>query len=148
MKYRTGRRSMSRLMSLLLFAVLVGAAAFLASGFTSIGLGSWYEGLSKPFFQPPSYLFGPVWTFIYILIAVSGWILYRHVGSLDHSVIVLFFLQLVLNSAWSAFFFVLKTPALALVEIIALLAVITAYIYRSWRYSRLASALFTPYWLW
>lgn len=135
-------------LSLVFFFLMIGITAFLAGKFTTVGLGAWYESLNQPFFQPPSYLFGPVWTFLYILIALSGWIAYRRLRDLEHQVMNIFFLQLVLNAGWSAFFFTLQMPFLALIEIIILLWSITAYIYYTWRHSRTAAALFVPYWLW
>jgi tryptophan-rich sensory protein len=111
--------------------------------------GGWYETLDKPFFNPPSWLFGPVWTILYVLIAISGWLVWRQSGfSRTRGAMLLFFGQLALNLLWTAIFFGLRAPGLALVEIWILWAAIllTALAFRS--LSRLAAVLLLPYLAW
>jgi benzodiazapine receptor len=111
--------------------------------------GGWYETLDKPFFNPPSWLFGPVWTILYVLIAISGWLVWRQSGfSRARGAMLLFFGQLTLNFLWTAIFFGLRAPGLALVEILILWAAIllTALAFRS--LSGLAAVLLLPYLAW
>lgn len=108
--------------------------------------GEWYQSLAKPWFTPPNWLFGPAWTILYILVGIAGARIYEH-GRASAAMIV-WFVQLVLNFAWSPAFFGLQLPMLGLVIIIALLLLIVAFIGFSWRRDRLASALFIPYGLW
>jgi translocator protein len=133
---------------------------FLTACFVVAGLGSvittaqttpygWYETLDKPFFNSPSWLFGPVWTILYFLIAVSGWLVWRKSGFSGARVAMLLFCgQLALNFLWSAIFFGLQAPGLALIEIMILWGsiLLTALAFRplSW----LAAALLLPYLAW
>jgi translocator protein len=133
---------------------------FLTACFAVAGLGSvittpqtipggWYGTLDKPFFSPPSWLFGPVWSILYFLIAVSGWLVWRQRGFSGARVaMLLFFGQLTLNFVWSAIFFGLQAPGLALVEILILWGAIllTALVFRP--LSRLAAVLLLPYLAW
>ena len=131
------------------------AACFAVAGLESVIttsqtiLGGWYETLEMPFFNPPSWLFGPVWTILYFLMAVSGWLVWRRSGFTGARVaMLLFFGQLTLNFLWTALFFGLQAPGLALIEILVLWSAIllTALAFRplSW----LAAVLLLPYLAW
>jgi tryptophan-rich sensory protein len=89
--------------------------------------GEWYERLKKPWWNPPNWLFGPAWGVLFIMIAVAGWLVWRQVGF--GLAMWLYGLQLVLNFAWSALFFGMKRPDLALYELIALWFAILACIF-------------------
>lgn len=105
--------------------------------------GAWYQALQKPFFNPPSWIFGPVWTALYVLIAVAGARIWRKA---PHSTPMrLWFAQMVLNFLWSPAFFGLQSPGLALSIIIAMLAAIAAFITTSRAHDRVSAALFLPY---
>ena len=108
--------------------------------------GEWYASLAKPWFTPPSWLFGPAWTILYFLIGIAGARTFEL--SRNSPVMIIWIAQLVLNFAWSPAFFGLQLPALGLVIIIALLVLILVFIGLSWRRDRLASVLFVPYGLW
>jgi tryptophan-rich sensory protein len=135
---------MSRSLSLAVFLLLVLGGGLVIGAVTAPG--AWYAGLEKPPFNPPSWVFAPVWSILYVLIAVAGWRAWRldPPGALS----TLWFLQLVLNFAWSPIFFAARLPAPALAVIVAMLVVILAFIRVAWRRDRLAAWLFVPYAAW
>jgi tryptophan-rich sensory protein len=132
------------MISLLVFAALVAGAAVSGAQFQP---GDWYAVLAKPSWTPPSWLFGPVWTLLYIGIAVAGWLVWRKTGRVDAALTV-WFAQMVLNAAWSWLFFGLHRPDLALVDIVAMIVLIVAFIVLARGSSAVASWLFVPYLLW
>ena len=131
-----------------LFCLLCFLAAGLGSLFTTASLGSWYAGLAKPSWNPPNWIFGPVWTVLYAMMAVAGWLVWRRGGSQSWLALRWFAIQLALNVVWSAVFFGLQLPGLAFFEIMLLWAAIAATLLTSWRVSRTAGILFAPYLLW
>lgn len=129
----------------MLFAFLL----LVVGGGILIGLltapGPWYAGLEKPVFNPPPWIFGPVWTVLYVLIAIAGWRAWQDPhGSLMKAWIA----QLVLNFGWSPAFFGLHQIGLALVIIMLLLAAIVSFILLAWRRDRVCVWLFVPYLAW
>lgn len=136
---------MRSILTLLVFFALVALAAFFGAQFQP---GPWFEGLAKPSWNPPNWLFGPVWTLLYIAMAVAGWLVWKRSGERATPVLGLWFVQLVLNAAWSWLFFGLHRPPLALVDIVALLACIVAFAILARRISPVSSWLFVPYVLW
>lgn len=108
--------------------------------------GAWYAALDKPFFNPPNWIFAPVWSLLYVLIAMVGWRQYeaRHSGGL----IELWWAQLALNFLWSPVFFVLQQPWFAFVVITALWGVTARFIQRSWANDRVSAWAFLPYLAW
>lgn len=130
-------------LSLVVFLVVVFAVAAVGAMFTP---GEWYDTLAKPAWTPPDWLFAPVWTALYVMIAVSGWLVWQRE---EHGVpMALFASQLVLNAAWSWLFFGRHAIGLALVDIVVLLVMIGATIAVFWSISRLAAGLLIPYALW
>ncbi len=137
---------------------LAGLAAFLLLCFGVSGLGgaitltsvgSWYQELNKPAFNPPDWIFGPVWTGLYLFMAIAGWRVWRRVGwAGGRWPLGLFALQLALNLAWSGLFFGLQWIGGALVEILCLEAAILLTAGAFWRIDRPAGALFLPYAAW
>ena len=123
-------------------------AAGLGSLFTMASLGSWYVGLAKPLWNPPSWLFGPVWTALYAMMAVAGWLVWRRRGSQSRIALRWFAIQLALNVGWSAVFFGLQLPGLAFIEILVLWVAIAATLVTSSKVSRAAGILLAPYLLW
>lgn len=126
-------------------ALAYGAAAFGAQ----FGTGEWYAALEKPFFNPPNWIFGPVWTFLYTAMAVAAWLVWRQLAR--HAVglaLGLYAAQLALNALWSWLFFGLHWMGLALVDILLLNAAIFATMLCFWRIHRVAGALFAPYLAW
>ena len=108
--------------------------------------GAWYSGLDKPFFNPPNWVFGPVWTLLYVLIAIAGWRLW--ITERGGLAMKLWFGQLVVNWFWTPVFFTaqLLWPALAVLAVmwLLILGVITA----TWRDDRTSSWLMMPYLAW
>ncbi|MCZ7659350.1 MAG: tryptophan-rich sensory protein [Xanthobacteraceae bacterium] len=135
---------MRRLGVLALFLVLV------AGGGLAIGLltapGAWYAGLAKPSFNPPGWVFGPVWTLLYVLIAVAGWRTFAR-GRAGWPM-RLWWTQLALNFLWTPVFFAAHRIRLALLVVLLLLAAILGFIVLSWRRDRVAAWLFAPYAAW
>ncbi|MBS0470147.1 MAG: tryptophan-rich sensory protein [Proteobacteria bacterium] len=135
------------------YAVL---AVFLAATLAVGGLGSvatlpeipgWYAGLHKPPFNPPNWVFGPVWTALYILMAVAAWRVWRRTG-LRSRAMTLFALQLGLNLAWSFIFFAAHATGAALIELVALDTLIVWTAIRFARIDAIAGWLFVPYIAW
>jgi benzodiazapine receptor len=122
----------------------VGAAASL---FTSPAIPTWYAGLRHPSFAPPSFLFAPVWTALYILMAFAAWRVWKKTG-LKSPEMAAFAGQLALNLAWSAIFFALHSIGAALVEIAMLDLAILATTILFFRRDRPAGLLMLPYLGW
>ena len=138
-----------RWLMLLFFLFLCYGAAVLGSLWTSSSVGTWYAELRKPSFNPPNWIFAPVWSTLYLLMALSAWLVWRRAGWTGaRFALALFFGQLALNVAWSGLFFALRRPGMALVEIVFLLGAIvaTALAFRS--VSGLAFWLMVPYTVW
>lgn len=108
--------------------------------------GAWYADLAKPSFNPPNWLFGPVWTVLYVLIAVAGWRTWR--AARNGLAMKLWWAQMALNFLWSPTFFGAQQIAPAAVVIFLMLVTILAFIATTWRSDRVSSALFVPYALW
>lgn len=131
------------------FLVAVIAAASLGAFFTGAGVRDWYPSLAKPSWTPPAWIFGPVWTTLYLSIAVAGFLAWRRSTVAGARWTMAFFaLQLVLNAAWSWVFFGLRQPGWAFLEILILWAAILASTLSFFRVSRAAGWLFVPYLLW
>jgi benzodiazapine receptor len=129
---------------------LTFSAALLGSLFTRNAIADWYANLNKPSFTPPGWLFGPVWTALYVLMAVSAAIVWDK--GLDKAAVrialAVFLVQLILNGLWTPLFFGLKMPLLALVEILLLWVAIGLTILAFARVSLVAAVLLLPYILW
>jgi len=111
--------------------------------------GTWYAGLEKPSWNPPGWLFGPVWMALYSLMGVAVWTVWRRGGFLANRTPLLLFLgQLVLNALWTPFFFGFHNPGLALIDILLLWFAIIATLLAFSRVHRLAGALLVPYLAW
>ena len=132
---------------LLFFVLVTSAVGASASVFTEPNIAGWYAGLVHPSFAPPNWLFAPVWTTLYILMAVAAWRVWRIAGtrSIETGAYVL---QLIFNFAWSAIFFSAHQIGLALIELCVLLALILATTILFWRRDPLAGWLFLPYLAW
>lgn len=123
-----------------------GAVGFLTMG----GIQTWYVTLNKPWFTPPGYVFGPVWTVLYILMGISLYLVISQ-GWEKKPVktgVLLFGLQLVANLLWSLLFFGMQSPVAALADILMLLALIIATIVAFSRVSKPAAVLLVPYLAW
>ena len=130
--------------SLLLFILVVAAAALFGAQFEP---GDWYDGLAKPSWNPPYSVFGPVWTVLYLGIAIAGWLVWTDARRVN-AALMLWIVQLLLNAAWSWLFFGIHAMRIALIDIVALLVTIIAFIVVARRSNAVASWLFVPYALW
>ncbi len=134
---------------LILFLFICLGSGTLASFLTSRGVREWYPSLRKPPGTPPSWIFGPVWTALYVLMAVSAWLVWRDYGwNGGRSALLLFFAQLALNAAWSGIFFGAHLPGVAFAEILILwLAILFTLVVFHWL-KPLAADLLVPYLVW
>jgi tryptophan-rich sensory protein len=111
--------------------------------------GAWYERLKKPFWRPPNWLFAPVWSVLYIMIAVSGWLVWREDGFAGAALpLGVYALQLLLNAAWTPLFFGLHRPDLGFVDIAFLWLSVIATIILFQPISVAAAVLLLPYLAW
>jgi len=111
--------------------------------------GEWYAALKKPSWNPPNWIFGPVWSALYAMMAVAAWLVWRRGGfKLNRLPLSLFLTQLLLNALWSWLFFGLKNPALAFGEIVLLWLGIGATLVAFWPRQRTAAWLLVPYLMW
>lgn len=118
---------------------------------TMSSVKDWYPTLQKTAWNPPSYVFGPVWTILYVMIAIAGWRVYQiHVKEPASKQMAFMFygLQLACNLFWSFFFFFLRSPLLGLIDIGAILIFLILNIRAFYRLDRVAAILLIPYFLW
>jgi len=128
------------------FLALCLAVSAIGGAATASSVGTWYQTLAKPAFNPPNWIFAPVWTALYFMMAVAGWRVWRRDGLRRAGwALSLFALQLVLNLAWSILFFGMRSIGGALIEIVVLLLAILATTAVFWQRDRLAGMLFVPY---
>jgi tryptophan-rich sensory protein len=138
-----------------IWKLVVSVVASLAAGgigsiFTREAIPTWYATLEKPAFNPPNWLFAPVWTLLYILMGVAAFLVWRK-GLENRQVrtaLIVFLVQLVLNALWSVVFFGLESPLYGLVVIAALWVAILFTTLMFYRISRVAGVLMLPYLLW
>lgn len=132
--------------SLLITLGIGGIAAF----FTTRQIKVWYIYLNKPSFNPPNWLFGPVWTILYIMIAIAAYLVWqkRNRNKIFESACVIYFIQLSLNFSWSIIFFGFHQILIALVAIMLLFVSIIININAFSKFSKTAGRLLVPYLLW
>jgi benzodiazapine receptor len=139
----------SQLLALLGFLAACFAVAALGGVFTSAGMPEWYASLEKPSFNPPSSVFGPVWTVLYIAMGVAAWLVWRANGwDAASPALTAWVVQLALNLAWSGLFFGLRQPGWALFEICALWLAILVTTVLFFRHSTAGGVLMLPYLAW
>lgn len=111
--------------------------------------GEWYAGLEKPTWNPPSWVFGPVWSVLYTLMAVAAWLVWCRGGwQAQRRPLGLYLIQLALNAAWTPLFFGLQSPGIALIDIILLFIAIAATMRAFFRVRTVAGLLLVPYLMW
>jgi len=130
----------------IVFFIILGYLPALGGVFTDTG--TWYALLHKPLFNPPGWVFGPVWSMLYLTIGLSFYFLYNNMPRFGWKMWSLVAIHHLLNFFWTPAFFYLKSPLLALLIIIALLGVIARLMLIQFRYSRRALYLFIPYAIW
>ncbi len=140
---------MKSALTLVAFVATCLAIGALGALVTAPAIASWYPTIAKPSFNPPNWIFGPVWTTLYVLMAIAAWLVWRRPAPpVTRTALLLFVLQLVLNSVWSLLFFGLHRIDLALIDIILLLASIIATTIAFYRHSLVAAWLLIPYLAW
>jgi tryptophan-rich sensory protein len=132
------------------YLVLAGFLLVTVGGGLAVGFvtrpGAWYAALAKPSFNPPNWIFGPVWTVLYIFIAVAGWRVFARAPG--GAAMAVWAVALALNFLWSPVFFGAQRPAAALVVVALLLVAIAVFIALAWRVDTTAAVLFLPYAAW
>ncbi len=146
---RSHRSTVPAWLSLACFLALCFAVAALGAHFTSPAIHTWYERLVKPRFNPPNWVFAPVWTVLYAIMAVAAWLVWRH-GHRSQRIdgMVVFAIQLILNFSWVFIFFHLHRLLVSSVVILALWLAVAAMVPLFWRVRALAGALLLPYLAW
>jgi benzodiazapine receptor len=136
--------------ALALFIVVSFVAAGLGSAATTKGVTTWYPIIVKPSWNPPNWVFAPVWTTLYLLMSIAAWRAWRAATTPAEATktLWLYGAQLVLNAIWSVLFFFLHRPGLALFEIVVFLALLIALLVRFARTDRIAAILWSPYVAW
>lgn len=137
-------------LKLLTSLIICQLAGVVGSFFTFPAISSWYTYLEKPPFNPPNWVFSPVWIIMFLFMGISLYLLWEE-GLGNHSVkiaLLFFSIQLILNICWSIVFFGLKSPFFALIEIIILWIAILITILKSFKVSKAAGILLIPYILW
>jgi benzodiazapine receptor len=141
----TGQKQIVGLVGWLVVSFIAAAIG----GAASVQAGPFYTQLVRPGWAPPPSIFGPVWTVLYALMAVSAWLVWRTGGfRAARFALTLFLVQLALNSLWSWLFFGWHRGAWAFADIVALWALVVATVIAFWRISPLAGALLVPYLMW
>lgn len=141
---------MNTYLVLALSILLALAAGAIGSVATMSEIPTWYAALAKPSFSPPNWIFGPVWTTLYILMGTAAWLVWKAdaVRTAKRRALLVYALQLALNTLWSFIFFGMHALGFALVEIVLLWLAIAATIYLFYPISRTASYLLAPYIAW
>ncbi len=145
------RKRYAKPLKLMISIFICLAAGMFGSFFTSASVDTWYETLNKPSFNPPNWLFAPVWTVLYVVMGISLFLIWSSENAArdrKSTALILFSLQLLLNVVWSVFFFGLKNPFLAFLEIIFLWGTITFTIFSFHKISVSSAYLLLPYLLW
>ena len=138
-----------------IWKLIIAILACEVIGFTSGLIGSaamntWFDNLQKPSWNPPAYLFAPVWTTLYALMGIAFWLIWKNetAEAKKRSAYFVFALQLFLNFCWSIIFFKFQAPFFALIEILLLLSMILLTIFHFSKISKTAAYLLVPYVLW
>jgi len=141
---------MNKTLLLVISIIICLAAGFIGSLFTTTGPDSWYSSINKPSFNPPGWLFGPVWTFLFILMGISLFLILKQGFSnpAAKTALLIFAAQFILNILWSALFFGMQSPLAAFIEIVILWIFILWTIIAFYPISRPAAYLLIPYILW
>jgi tryptophan-rich sensory protein len=146
---RDREKSMGQqILALAICLAICFAAAGIGSLLTTPSINGWYAGLAKPRWTPPNWVFGPVWSTLYAMMAVAAWLVWRRGGDEVRLALILFAVQLALNVAWSGLFFALRLPGAAFAEILLLWVAIGATTLTFGRISTAAALLFVPYFAW
>ena len=137
----------NKFLTFILFLTITFTASLIGGLATITFKEPWYSLLNKPIFNPPDWVFGPVWTVLYLMMTFSIWIFW-HTKKRDVNTVYIYFIHLVFNTTWSVVFFVFHNMVFALLVLIALIALIIILILRFKRVKMLSAYLMIPYLLW
>ena len=136
-------------LKIIISILIAQSAGFVGSIFTSSSVNTWYTTVTKPSFNPPSWIFGPVWTTLYTLMGIASYIVWKQRQLVNTTpALTIYGIQLGLNALWSILFFGLQNPGLAFAEIIILLIFIIINTIMFWKINKWAGILMIPYILW
>lgn len=143
------KKTLTKLVALLGFILLPQMVGIGSGLLTASSIASWYSQIIKPSFTPPSFVFGPIWTVLYLLMGISSYLIWqkRNKHTISTSK-VLYISQLILNFAWSILFFGFHNPFIAFVDIVLLWGLIVSMIYAFYKVDKKAAFLQFPYALW
>lgn len=143
---------MSKTAKFFISIALCELTGILSTPFTINAIPTWYVALNKPFFSPPNWIFGPVWTTLYLMMGISLFLIwtkkFKKKNKNQNKALKYFFIQLFLNFIWSILFFGLHSPVLGLIDIAALWIMIVLTIKVFYPISKIAAYLLIPYLLW
>ena len=137
----------NKILTFILFLFVTFTASLIGSVTTINFKEPWYSLLNKPAFNPPDWIFGPVWTTLYLMMTISIW-LFWHTKNRDINTVYIYFIHLIFNTTWSIVFFVFHNIELALIVLILLIALIINLIFRFRRVKMISAYLMIPYLLW
>ncbi len=142
--------NLKKILRLGISIVLCQSAGLIGSLFTRQSVATWYTEIRKPVCTPPSWVFAPAWTILFVLMGISFWLMWEKglEGKKVKKALILFFVQLGLNIAWSWLFFALRSPLYGLIEITFLWGAILATMISFYKISKKAACLLLPYLLW
>ena len=141
--------SKDKFTGLLAFLFIVFVISFLGYIATIVSGDNWYAELKKPDWTPSNWIFAHVWIILYIMIAISGWLVWIKIGyNLDSTPMRVYALQLFCNAIWPWLFFAMNNTVLAFIDVTVLLILIMINMAVFWRYSPFASLLLFPYLIW
>ncbi len=139
----------TKYLPLVISIILAQGSGLIGSIFTASSVNTWFETIYKPTWNPPSWIFGPVWTMLYLLMGIAAYIIWQKKDIVGTKMALsVYGIHLVFNSLWSILFFGLKNPQLAFFEIIFLLILIIITTMLFWKIDRRAGALMFPYIAW
>lgn len=142
---------MNKYLKIVIMVAICVAVGYLSGVVTRESVTTWYTAIEKPSFNPPNWIFAPVWTTLYILMGIGAGLVWQQIETKREEVksaLIFFFIQLALNAIWSLLFFGLKNPLLALIEIIILLLMIYETFIKFNKLNKFAGYTFIPYLLW
>ena len=137
----------NKYLSLIIIVLITFLASAIGGVVTSIFKEPWYSQISQPAYSPPSWVFGPVWTTLYLMMTIAIW-LFWHTKNRDINTVYIYFIHLIFNTTWSIVFFVFHNIELALIVLILLIALIINLIFRFRRVKMISAYLMIPYLLW
>ena len=137
----------NKILSFILFALITYSASIIGSIATIEFKEPWYSLLSKPTFNPPSWIFAPVWTTLYLMMTIAVWNFW-HSKNRDMNTVYIYFINLIFNTTWSIVFFVFHKLILALIVLFILISLIIVLLFRFRRVNMVSFYMMIPYLLW